>query len=239
MSRAFAAGFAASAAIHAAVLAALWQGPSGGQPPPETGSHGIALVWEERGRAADEAPFAPGGATEAPMLEPEDGPQPPVTEETTSVVSAAEPIPAPLTSLPLPPLPPSRPAPTRRSEARATAATEPTAAPPSAMGEGAWASTAAGGNSGVFTPAGIGTRQDPTYPWEARRNRWQGTVLLAVTVSPSGRPIAIDIARSSGYGVLDEAAVEAVRQWRFVPARRNGVAVEDRVAVPITFRLRD
>ncbi|MCS6922280.1 MAG: energy transducer TonB [Elioraea sp.] len=95
------------------------------------------------------------------------------------------------------------------------------------------------GDGGTLLPASIGTRLDPTYPWEARRNRWQGTVLLAVTVSPEGRPVAIDIVRSSGYGVLDEAAVEAVRQWRFVPARRNGVAVEDRVAVPITFRLRD
>lgn len=77
----------------------------------------------------------------------------------------------------------------------------------------------------------------PRYPTAARRRGVEGTVTLAVRVSADGLPRAVEVARSSGSALLDEAALEAVRRWRFRPARRGAEAVEGRVNVPITFRL--
>jgi protein TonB len=77
----------------------------------------------------------------------------------------------------------------------------------------------------------------PAYPEVALRREWQGEVLLRVRVSPDGRAAGITVQRSSGREVLDEAAVEAVRGWSFVPARQGGAAVGGWVTVPIVFRL--
>jgi protein TonB len=85
----------------------------------------------------------------------------------------------------------------------------------------------------------VGRRVDPVVPVEARRARMQGTVVLAVTISPEGVPSAVDVVRSSGHFLLDRAAQEALWQWRFDPARRGGVPVEERIAIPISFRIVD
>lgn len=77
----------------------------------------------------------------------------------------------------------------------------------------------------------------PIYPAIARRLGEEGAVLLRVQVSPEGTPLAVELRKSSGYPRLDDAALEAVRRWRFVPARQGGEAVESRVAVPIVFKL--
>jgi protein TonB len=77
----------------------------------------------------------------------------------------------------------------------------------------------------------------PAYPAIARRNGEEGKVLLKVRVSPQGAALEVAIAKSSGFGRLDTAAVEAVTRWRFVPARRGDEAVESSVMVPITFAL--
>ncbi|NMM37899.1 MAG: energy transducer TonB [Glaciimonas sp.] len=77
----------------------------------------------------------------------------------------------------------------------------------------------------------------PSYPLFSRRNREQGTVLLNVKVSAQGHAEQVQLKRSSGFSRLDEAALEAVRQWRFVPAQRGSVAVAANVVVPIVFRL--
>jgi protein TonB len=77
----------------------------------------------------------------------------------------------------------------------------------------------------------------PAYPPAARRQGVQGKVLLDVAVMADGRARAVTIARSSGSPLLDEAAAEAVRQWRFVPARQGKDAVEARVLVPVDFKL--
>ncbi len=241
MSRAFALGFAVSAAIHAAVLAALWHGPSGGRRMDHDAAPGLALLWTDAVGTIRETSSSNAARPEPATMEEEES-APVATEERPpfdAVKTAAVPALAAL------PLPPPLPLPPRRSPQAgggstpglAPAARTQSAGQGTGEGEDSLAATVAEG--GNFLPASIHTKAEPAYPWEARRNRWQGTVLLAVTVSPEGRPIAIDVARSSGHRVLDDAAVEAVRQWRFVAARRNGLAVEDRVAVPITFRLRD
>jgi protein TonB len=77
------------------------------------------------------------------------------------------------------------------------------------------------------------------YPAEARRRGWQGEVVLRVEVSAEGRADAVAILRSSGHAVLDEAALAAVRLWRFRPATRGGVPVAAPADVPVRFRLRD
>jgi protein TonB len=65
----------------------------------------------------------------------------------------------------------------------------------------------------------------------------QGRVLLEVRVSAEGLPLSVALRSSSGFDLLDQAAAEAVRKWRFVPARRGGRAVEALVEIPIRFVL--
>lgn len=78
----------------------------------------------------------------------------------------------------------------------------------------------------------------PWYPFEARRVREQGTVMLEVEVSPRGLALEVLIEHSSGWRLLDEAALSAVERWRFVPARQGGDPVAAWVLVPIQFELR-
>ena len=77
----------------------------------------------------------------------------------------------------------------------------------------------------------------PAYPVAARRSGREGRALLRVVVSSTGEGRDVRIAESSGTPSLDEAALAAVRQWRFTPARRNGEAAEDVVLVPVSFTL--
>jgi periplasmic protein TonB len=77
----------------------------------------------------------------------------------------------------------------------------------------------------------------PNYPLAARRTGQQGTTTVRVLVTPEGLPARVDLEKSSGSMHLDNAAVEAVKGWRFVPARRGTEAVEGWVLVPIVFRL--
>ncbi len=77
----------------------------------------------------------------------------------------------------------------------------------------------------------------PRYPQAARRIGDEGTVMLRVLVNAEGAPVQVELDRSSGSSPLDNAAVDAVRNWRFVPARRGLQHVEGWVRVPIVFRL--
>jgi len=79
----------------------------------------------------------------------------------------------------------------------------------------------------------------PEYPDQARREGWEGTVLLAVLVDTEGRPETIVLSRSSGFSSLDTAAREAVTRWRFQPARYGRNRVQSWVEVPIVFALAD
>ncbi len=77
----------------------------------------------------------------------------------------------------------------------------------------------------------------PVYPTLARERGYEGTVVLEVEVLPSGRCGEARVQRSSGYAILDHAAVQAVRRWRFQPATRWGRPTVVWVEIPITFRL--
>jgi protein TonB len=77
----------------------------------------------------------------------------------------------------------------------------------------------------------------PTYPSTSRRMREQGRVLLSVLVSANGEAETIEVRTSSGSDRLDRAAMDAVRRWRFAPARRGAQAIAGWALVPILFQL--
>ena len=77
----------------------------------------------------------------------------------------------------------------------------------------------------------------PRYPVSARRNGEQGTVTLRVFVTKEGVPASVSVQTTSGSPSLDQAALEAVKSWRFVPARQGTEPVDASVLVPIVFRL--
>jgi len=76
----------------------------------------------------------------------------------------------------------------------------------------------------------------PAYPAQSRRLKEEGTVLLLVRVSAEGTPLSVEVRNSSGFERLDEAGLQAVRQWRFVPAKRGSENVAASVLVPIQFK---
>lgn len=79
----------------------------------------------------------------------------------------------------------------------------------------------------------------PAYPLVARRNGLQGRVVLNVEVLASGVCGQINIHKSSGYTMLDDAAVQTVKTWRFLPASQAGRSVDKWFMIPIQFSLKD
>lgn len=75
----------------------------------------------------------------------------------------------------------------------------------------------------------------PSYPNIANRMGWQGTVVVNVEVLATGLAGQLSLQRSSGHAVLDDAALQAIRNWRFVPARHNGQLVTKHFLIPIPF----
>jgi len=88
---------------------------------------------------------------------------------------------------------------------------------------------------GVSAPR-ILYRVEPEFSEEARKNKWQGVVLLRVIIGADGLPKNIKVQRALGMG-LDEKAVEAVKQWRFKPGQRDGKPVPVVVSMEVSFRL--
>ena len=107
------------------------------------------------------------------------------------------------------------------------------------LGEGSGGGTGGGPfrpGSGIEPPRLI-QEVRPNYTDEGRRRRIEGEVDLEVVVGRDGRAANIRVVRGLGAG-LDQQAVVAVRQWRFAPARRNGVPVDVIVDVSVEFALR-
>lgn len=77
----------------------------------------------------------------------------------------------------------------------------------------------------------------PIYPLIARQRHWQGQVLLRVYITVDGHCGQLSVQRSSGHEELDESALEAVKNWRFVPAKRGDFAEASWATVPIEFEL--
>lgn len=160
--------------------------------------------------AAKPLPMAPP----QPKHQPPRAPQPPVVA-TSANVAAPSSAPATLS--------------TTTSEAApvaASAAPHPVAAPPAHE---------------PVTPARFDAaylrNPAPPYPSAARRMNEEGKVVLSVRVSPQGSAEQVEVKTSSGSIRLDEAAINTVRNWKFVPAKRGDTPIESWALVPIAFKL--
>lgn len=78
----------------------------------------------------------------------------------------------------------------------------------------------------------------PKYPSEARRRGYEGEVVLRVEVLANGYVGGIELKRSSGHKLLDQSAMEAVKQWKFIPAMKDGEPIDLWVNIPIKFQLK-
>jgi protein TonB len=88
---------------------------------------------------------------------------------------------------------------------------------------------------GISAPQAIST-PDPEYTEEARNAKTQGTCVLWLIVDDQGHPRDIRVVRGLGFG-LDARAIEAVKQWRFQPALKDGRPVNVQISVEVGFRL--
>jgi protein TonB len=179
---------------------------------------------EQQPRDAPVKPALPAKPT--PTRPRKVAPEPPTAPAAPAVLEAVRSTPdaEPTKGLPVPPAAPStsedreKPAPPLQAAANDTRAESAPETPPS------------------FRAAYL-RNPEPAYPNASRRLGEQGTVQLRVLVSADGHAARVDLHRSSGFARLDEAAAAAVREWRFVPARRRTTPVEAQVIVPIVFRL--
>jgi periplasmic protein TonB len=150
-------------------------------------------------------------------------PQPRLVITPREAPVAPGPAPAPVIAPPAPVAPPAPPA------------------PPAAMaaaGSGEVASPAAGPVNGGDLSARLLSFKAPAYPIDSRRQREQGTVSLALLVDTEGRVAEISVGHSSGFPRLDQAALDAVRHWRWAPLMVHGTPAMVRGEVRIPFVLK-
>jgi TonB family protein len=79
-------------------------------------------------------------------------------------------------------------------------------------------------------------KPEPAYSEEARKAKYQGTVVLMIVIDASGAVTDCRVIKPLGLG-LDEKAVETVKTWKFKPAMKNSSPVPVRVSVEVSFRL--
>lgn len=91
---------------------------------------------------------------------------------------------------------------------------------------------------GGFARPDYGANSLPKYPPSAREKGYEGTVYLRAMIERDGRVGNLAIDRSSGYEILDRAAVDSVREWTFLPARKDGKPVASWVLLPVKFVLK-
>ena len=157
---------------------------------------------------------------------------------------------SPKAKAPTPPLP--RAVPTPAAAPRPVASEPAPMAPshPAPVADPAPASVSAPSSPAAPTPVNAAPPTAPRfdaaylnnqtpYPPLARRLRESGTVRLRVLVSAQGAAERIELISSSGSPRLDEGAMEAVRRWRFIPARQGEHAVASSVVVPIIYKLEE
>lgn len=239
-----------SAAVHAAVL---WCDPGvHRQPPALSGSQApIVVSLAYTGVEKEAAAVSRKSAPLPPTSEPKPKPPQPAAAIKRAAPSKKAPSPTPPASAPQPVVqaePPAiaaaQPEVTRQAAAASTRPSAGPAAPaqagnpaPSRNGIQTSSPTTAGN---ILIPAAPLYRQNPPppYPRIAKARGYQGRTLLNVLVGRDGRVLDAAVATSSGYGLLDEAALKAVAEWIFEPAKRGDEAVEMWVKVPIRFQIR-
>lgn len=168
------------------------------------------------------------------------------TTRTVDVMLMAAPPPVLSAAVPAESEPEKRPA-QRLSPARTPAPAAPLAPQPVAQEQPAVVEPAAAVETANTSPEPPPSAVDfsadylqntaPIYPMSARRRGLEGQVLVHVQVLENGHSGAVGIKLSSGHESLDNAALHAVQEWRFVPATRGGNAIMAWVEIPIHFKL--
>ncbi len=216
-------------------LAFFMEGSANRQPTPPLNADLIELP----------PPAATPAIRPAPVHKPTPLPQAPPKQAPKPVKEAREPAgPAPAREISLP----------KDSAPASDAGTGPSLPPASPSAPGGMGSpfgpkivsrspTGPGSHSGVQTTlpsfgAAYLNNPKPAYPAQARKMGIEGRVTLKVFVSKEGKPLHIEVAESSGHDLLDKAAFDAVKNWRFVPARKGDVPYDEWVHVPVAFVLR-
>jgi protein TonB len=187
-------------------------------------------------------------APKQPIAEPPK-PAPPPVEKKPPVPKKPPTPPKPVVQKTKPPAPKPVPVSDEPAEFAPFKPSEPVAAPaqasppPSAASSSSSSSSQSSTTAQTFTEANFRANYahnpKPEYPAVARGRGWQGKVLLRVKVSAEGLSDDVSVEQSSGHDILDESAVEAVKKWRFIPAKRGDTPVASSVIVPIDFKLRN
>ncbi|WP_024304487.1 energy transducer TonB [Pseudogulbenkiania sp. MAI-1] len=219
--------------LHVAALAGLTllAGRSVPITPPQLRMELVSLA------APTPATPAPAPPAPAPAVQPKPRPEPkPKLERPTPrrAVVKAPPLLSTKTPRPNPAATTTTPSPAPAQEERRSEA-----AP--AASSAAPAKTAEPAEPPVTPPLYRGGYLDnpkPRYPALSMELNETGTVRVRVQVSAEGRPLDVSLAQSSGYLRLDRAALEAVRKWRFIPARRGQEAIPFTFIVPVDFSLK-
>jgi len=237
-SRILAAWLAASVAVHVAIMLAL--------PVARLIESGRPTILEVTLQRIEPPRVIPSPPEVRPIPLPPEKPPPrketrrvpppvPVPQPETPPVATREPAPAPaVVALPHTEAPVRVPAPEPETTPRQEA---PRAGPPAAKSDVA---AREHGSSAIVPPtysAAYLRNPPPRYPVSARRSGEQGTVTLRVFVTREGVPATVSVHATSGSSALDQAAVEAVKGWRFTPARQGTETLEAWVLVPIVFKL--
>lgn len=97
--------------------------------------------------------------------------------------------------------------------------------------------TQGGDFSGIELPYLISTPTPIKYPRWALRQGWEGRFTIAVEVLTDGTVGRYYVMQSTGRKILDKAATEAVRTWKFHPAMKNGQPIVECVQIPVTFKI--
>ena len=168
---------------------------------------------------------------------------PAATVEPKPLPTAPQPRPTPVPRTRPTPLPPPPKAPPSE---RAVAAPppEPAAQPQAVTAAVAQAASPAPEAKQPATPvsppradAAMLNNPAPAYPAQSRRLREEGRVLFDVYILPDGSVGQIKLKRSSGFLRLDDAALEAVRRWRYIPAKRGNEPIPYWYVQPLDFQL--
>jgi protein TonB len=212
---------------HAAVFAAIGS-RSVADAPAEPEPMMVSLV-------ADSEPVKPDVQAKPQPVQPKPRKVEPVVKRQPQPTLQPKPEPVPVTAeaAPQPQIQPESPQPHQEKVAEVASPPEP-AAPAAKEVEVA--------PEPVYQPPRFGVaylrNPSPEYPPISRRLKEQGKVMLRVMVTTAGEPGSIEVDKSSGFERLDQAAIEAVKQWRFVPAKRGEQAVNAWVVVPLSFSVK-
>lgn len=174
-------------------------------------------------------PPTPAPTPPPPTPEPTPEPTPlPVEEILTSEKPEVEPVPIPTPTPQATPVPTPKPTP------------KPVIKPETLQKKPTTKPSAAAVPRGKMVEArpDYASNPPPRYPDIARRKGWEGEVIIRAQVNAAGRVTSASVIRKSRYAVLDQAAVAAVRKWKFKPRTVGGQSVDATVEVPVNFTLR-